>query len=82
MSKPNKATKPLRMPVKMLKCFSSQEQWDEYKALAQYSAGDGFTPCTDCTPEFKTEMQYQHRCQWPRTTFSTPYGGLIGHRRK
>lgn len=79
---PGKCTKPLRLPTAAPRCFRSQQQWDGYRELANYSAGDGFTFCTDCTPEHRAEMQAQGRCQFPKTVFvKLPTGIVVGRRR-
>lgn len=82
LTKPGKATKPLRLPMKAPACFDSQAQWNLYRPLAVYSAGDGFTFCTDCHPDRKEAMVAQGRCKWPGTTFSRPCGTVIGRRKK
>ena len=78
-----KATSPLRLPTKHPPCFASQSDWEIYRKLANYSAGDGFKYCTDCTPEYQREMRKQGRCSYPLTQFvKTPSGMLVGRRRK
>ena len=82
LTKPGKATRPLHLPTKAPPCFDSQEQWNLYRPVAVYSAGDGFTYCSDCTPERRDRMIGQHRCPFPGTTFSRPNGAIIGRRSK
>jgi hypothetical protein len=76
-----KATKPLRLPHKAPRCFS-QRQWNAYRPLAQYSAGNGFTYCSDCNPEHKAEMIAGGRCAFQGTTFRKLASGIIIGRRK
>lgn len=76
-----KATAPLRLPRFAPPCFGSQEEWLVYRRLAQYTAGDGWTFCTDCTKAHKEEMQKQGRCRYPATTFAVNGGVLVGRRR-
>lgn len=76
-----KATVPLRLPRKAPPCFDSQAQWDEYRRLAQYTAGDGFTYCTDCNAAHKATMQEQGRCKYPGTVFVKRTGVIVGRRR-
>lgn len=45
-----------------------------------YTAGKGFTFCSDCTPERKDEMVKQGRCQYPKTVFVIAHGVLVGRR--
>lgn len=80
--KQGKATKPLHLPHRAPLCFVSQAQWNQYRELAVLSASNGFTFCTDCTPEHKAAMQARGRCAWPRTTFYTISGILLGKRVK
>ena len=78
-----KATAPLRLPVAAPPCFASQSDWEIYRKLANYSAGDGFKYCTDCAPEYQREMRKQGRCKFPKTAFvNTPGGSVVGRRKK
>lgn len=57
-------------------CFDSQQQYDDWAEMAHYAyavAG----PCTDCTPYFKTKMQFEHRCENPDIIFKTKDKGEI-----
>lgn len=76
-----KATIPLRLPKKAPPCYDSQRLWDLYRATANYSAGDGFTFCTDCLPSHKAAMQEQGRCKYPATTFVVATGVIVGRRK-
>ena len=82
LTKPGKSTKPLHLPTKAPPCYDSQKQWNLYRAVAVYSAGNGFTYCSDCTPERRGAMVNQTRCRFPGTTFSRPNGVIIGRRKK
>lgn len=83
LTKPGKATKPLRLPMKAPACYKNQKEWDMYREVANYSAGDGFTFCTDCTPEHKADMMRQGRCKFVNTAFVvTPSGTIVGRRKK
>ncbi len=78
-----KATRPLRLPAAAPKCFKSQGEWDRYRKAANFSGGDGFTYCTDCTPARQAEMHKAARCQYPKTVFvSLPSGAVMGRRKK
>jgi len=78
-----KATRPLRLPTRAPRCFDSQAQWNTYKRLAQYCAGNGFTYCTDCTPEHKAAMVAGGRCEYKGTAFvSLAHGIIVGRRKK
>lgn len=72
-----KCTRPLGLPLKAPRCFDSQRQWNLYRPTAEYSAGNGFTYCTDCTPERQGVMRRAGRCAFPRTTFRKTKGGVI-----
>ena len=76
------STKPVKLPVKKPKCFPSQQQWEEYKHLAKFSARSGFDHCRDCMPAYRDKMVAQRRCAYPRTEFTAPYGSIVGLRRK
>lgn len=76
-----KATKPLRLPFRAPRCFESQAQWNTYRTLAQYCAGNGFTYCTDCTQEYKDKMVAGGRCEYQGTKFKTMAQGIIVGRR-
>ena len=77
-----KATRSLRLPSKAPPCWDSQREWNLYREGAEYSANDGFTYCTDCTPERKARMIAASRCRYPKTVFIMNTGRLIGRRRK
>ena len=77
------AKKPEAPPVlqtKQPKCFDSQAQWNAYREVAIFSARQGFTYCSDCTPEYQGAMKAQGRCAFPRSTFYTVQGVLRGRR--
>mgnify|MGYP001618056726 CR=1 FL=1 len=80
--KPFKATKPVPMPRDMPPCFASKRQWGVYKVLAQITATDGFTYCTDCTPERRDKMIAASRCKFPETVFKRNNGVIVGRRAK
>lgn len=76
-----KATRPLRLPTAAPACFRSQYEWDLYRADANYSAGDGFTFCTDCNAEHQCAMKAAGRCKYPKTVFvRLPTGITVGRR--
>jgi hypothetical protein len=75
-----KAKQPLGLPSRAPACFESQSQWNNYRELAEYSAGTGWTYCTDCTPEHKAKMVAEGRCKFPRTGFVTNRGVVTGRR--
>lgn len=76
-----KATRPLRLPVKALPCFDSQKEWDLFRESANYSAGNGFTPCSDCTAARQAKMIAAARCKFPKTIFVRQTGGVTVGRR-
>lgn len=80
--RPFKATKPVPMPRLVPACFDSKRQWGVYKVLAQITATDRFTYCTDCTPDYRNRMNAAGRCKFPNTTFTLNGGVLIGRRNK
>jgi len=70
------------MPRKAPACFDSQAAWGIYKVLSQLTATDGFTYCTDCTPEHRDAMKTQRRCAYPGTIFHRSNGVIVGQRVK
>ena len=42
-------------------CFPNDKHFQEWMALARISA-ETVNVCTDCTPEYETEMRLQERC--------------------
>jgi len=80
--RPFKQEKVVPMPRKAPACFDSQAQWGAYKVLAQLSATDGFTYCTDCTPQHRDAMKAAGRCAYPGTTFARNNGVIVGKRAK
>lgn len=81
-ARPGKATRPQHLPSRAPACFSSQKLWNSYREDAVYSAGDGFTFCTDCDPARRDAMVKQNRCAHPSTTFVKLADGIIVGRRK
>lgn len=77
-----KATKQIRLPIAKPDCFDTSRQWGIYRVLAQISAHDGFTFCTDCTPERRDLMIAAGRCKFPGTTFIVSNGVVVGRRGK
>lgn len=73
---------PVQMPNKTPACFDSKEQYRKYKTLAQLTASESFTFCTDCTPEYRDEMHQQGRCKFPGTTFTRNNGVITGRQAK
>ena len=72
-----------RLPRRPPSCWiGGQSRWDEYRALAKYTARPGFTYCTDCTPEYKQEAVQLGTCQYPGTTFVKIHGVTVGRRGK
>lgn len=78
----NKASGSLHLPTKAPACFASQAAWNQYRADAHYTAGDGWTYCTDCTARRRDQMIVQNRCAFPGTTFVRASGVVVGRRRK
>ena len=70
----------MNLPTKAPACFEGQRQWNEYRALAQYTAQDGWTYCTDCTAEHQARMIAEGRCAFPGTVFKTNNGVTNGRR--
>lgn len=62
-------------------CFHSNRQYQQWqKAAARSGEADhlhhsGY--CTDCTPEYQSEMIRQFRCKHPGTTFKHDADGMI-----
>jgi hypothetical protein len=46
-------------------CFSSNDQYKEWKLLAIKSSYKSLFICTDCTPEYQAEMIRVGRCEAP-----------------
>lgn len=80
--RPFKAATPVVMPNKMPTCFETSDQYGKYKVLAQLTATEGFTFCTDCTPEYRDRMISEGRCKFPGTRFAKNNGVLVGRRAK
>lgn len=76
-----RSTHPLNLPVLAPPCYSSQNAWDLYRMGLDYSAGDGFTFCTDCTPQHKAKMERLNRCKYPGTMFVLVGTVTVGRRR-
>lgn len=58
-------------------CFVSKAQykaWQE-KALKSEDAPSGY--CTDCTPEYQTQMIVAGKCEYPGTVFDTDEDGFV-----
>jgi tRNA A37 threonylcarbamoyladenosine dehydratase len=76
--------KQLKFPPTKPPCFQSNEQWEEYKDLAQDSSHsntrESFNYCTDCTPQYQAKMKAQGKCRHPATSFITMHGALVGRR--
>src|SRR3990167_9873806 len=73
LTKPGKSTKPLHLPTKAPPCYDSQKQWNLYRAAAVYSAGNGFTYCSDCDAARRDAMIKQNRGPvFPPPPFPTP----------
>lgn len=62
-------------------CFNDA-QWREWSKCASWCKPQSIDwACTDCTPEFQTEMKLQERCSWPCVQFvKFPDGGIEGKR--
>jgi|DEB19_MinimDraft_3_1074340.scaffolds.fasta_scaffold15287_3 hypothetical protein len=58
-------------------CFSSQEQYEEWRELANKTTGLSSGYCTDCTPEYKAEMLLQERCAHRNVEFGLDEDGLL-----
>jgi hypothetical protein len=55
-------------------CFNSKKQFDAWRELARMSRPHSGI-CTDCTPEYKFEMQKQGRCEYPEVIFKVSGDG-------
>jgi hypothetical protein len=53
------------------------EQFRAWKLLAINTVGVTSGICTDCTPEYKTEMLEQKRCTHPEIEFGFDEDGLV-----
>lgn len=66
-------------------CFSSLEQYTEWKELARISCENlhHAGPCTDCTKEFQERMIDEDRCENQQVVFRMfpvrANGKIIGH---
>ena len=80
--RPFKAATPVPMPTKAPGCFETQDQYGRYKVLAQLTATEGFTFCTDCTPAYRDQMVAEGRCKFPGTRFAKNNGVIVGRRAK
>ena len=71
----NFVLKPSRLDQKTYPlCFSSKKQYDVWRDLARMSRPHSGI-CTDCTPEYKFEMQKQGRCEYPEVVFKVSGDG-------
>lgn len=60
-------------------CFTSQAQFDSWKAIARSKVGrcNGRNEyCSDCTPEYQRRMILEFRCAWPTTRFGVDADGF------
>ena len=80
--RPFKQLKPVPMPTKMPKCFSSIREWRIYKVLAQLTGVGKFNYCEDCTAEYRDRMHAEGRCAFPGTKFVRRNGVIVGRRAK
>lgn len=72
--------KPVRLQRRAPACFDSQAQWNEYRAAAEAEAGEGFTYCSDCTPQRQARMDARGRCAHPTVRFVQVNGAYQGRR--
>jgi len=60
-------------------CFDSYEQFHRWKEMLHISKESAFIGyCVDCTPEYKSKMMGENRCDHPETKFvkrTTARGG-------
>ena len=73
------------LPFKAPACFPTQQQWDLVRNKAAYlrscrKLSHKYTYCTDCTPEYRDQMQAEGRCKFPGTTFSKTNSIIVGSR--
>lgn len=61
-------------------CFSSLQQYRNWKASAKRVRPGDSHYCTDCTPQFQSDMIRQRRCGYPGTTFHVDVDGFFGWR--
>jgi len=58
-------------------CFDSRNQYELWKLAGLTTGGVSSGICTDCTPEYQTEMLLQERCTDPTIKFGIDDDGLI-----
>lgn len=58
-------------------CFDSDEQWQQWRTMAQLSACATKCFCIDCLPRYRDAMVEQGRCRYPGTVFVIEQGGAI-----
>lgn len=58
-------------------CFESDEQWEQWKKLANFTKLEKTKFCIDCLPQFRDEMIILGRCARPETVFVISYSGDV-----
>ena len=58
-------------------CFASDSQYDLWKRASIGTVGLVSGICSDCTPEYKSEMLKANRCSHPRIQFGFDEDGLV-----
>ncbi len=59
------------------RCFSSAAQYKVWRLSAQLVKPGDSRYCTDCTPEYQSDMIRQQRCAHPGTTFHVTSDGFL-----
>lgn len=58
-------------------CFASEEQWKFWNNQARYSRAGPSGYCSDCTPEYQSEMLRARRCEHPNVLFGVDNEGFL-----
>jgi len=58
-------------------CFSDDNQYDSWKKASIGTVGLTSGICSDCTPEYQSEMLKANRCSHPRIEFGLDEDGLV-----
>lgn len=57
-------------------CFPTRKTWEAYKDACRYGGGH-YSMCTDCTPEYKAQMEREMLCSHPEIEFRQDEDGII-----
>lgn len=58
---------------RMPKCWDDEQAWADWKHVRQGAR----SPCADCTPEYRTQMRNQLRCERPEVVFVRDVEGQV-----